>query len=1185
MNKLFKHLNRSAAPALAGGLALSVSHTVYSLELPDVPLLLTSNIEHNVMLVLDDSGSMVDDFYYGNYDATKNYSNCSSTMVLPNTYTTYSGGRRGGTRTYYHEVEARTDASGNALIFHNGITYAWGNTPGTDLVTGKPKACFDKEDKYFVKYSADFNNYSNPGSQIDDNRDFFDHGEAGKGNFWNYYFSNDSQTGADNWGEEDQKFGVGERIEIVQDAAKLLVRGLDDIRIGLGGFDHESGGRVMVHIDSVDEFVDGSSDKTHADVMIEEINNIVAYWATPLGETLYDMGRYFIEGTQDQNLVLHPEPADEFTKSTGTSKVAKGTSVFNTNPKYEGATGGKAPTEPVIEAWCQKNYVVMMTDGQPSRDSEVSSDVSSYASSHNQTSTNGSDDVLDDVALALYDMDLRPDLRKPDGTAEGEAVRNNITTYLIAGFGVSPSTVITNAVDNGVGVGVDLDETGNNATTGKLYQADDGDQLVKSFQEIFEEIISKSGSQTAVAFNSGSIEAGTALYQATYHREDFRWTGDLHSYPYNESTKEFATKAKWSAAEKLNDRVLNLGDDGHEDRLIFTLSADGDGIEFTEANLNGFSAEAKGDLEGDGDSSHAKTVINYIRGKHYDGFRDRASYNSDGSIESLGLLGDIVNSSPIEVGEPELNYPDYGSKSADGKLITQFGSATQKYSQFAKKKEYRQSVVYVGANDGMLHAFDGDPDNGGKELFGYIPGLLYNEDSTEEGLYYLTDERYEHRFFVDGGITASDVFIDPAGADSPSWRTIIAGGLRAGGRGIYALDVTDPTTFSKDESNIENLVLWEFGPEQDSDVGYIYGKVQMSMMNNGKWAAVFGNGYNSDDGQAKLFIVFIEQGADGNWTTGDWMKLDAGSLSVTSLLGENGMSTPVLADFNSDRIADRIYVGDLQGNLWVYDVSSDDESEWGSAYGANPLFNTGSQPITTQPSVALNPDTASAGNGYNSLVYFGTGKILEEDDYDNTDATGFYAVWDRGDANLSSSDLQTRTLVDANVTMDNGQTLPTRKVTGEDITWYSDANTDGKHGWGMAMPEAGERITVNPNVSRGSVLFTTSLPTSSLCGNGGSGWIISVAWDGMASNLPTEDINGDGQVDEDDLGYVGTEIGGMPAGTATIADPTSTNSCAEGYTPVKVAVSNTTGEITYQTRCALHNKTLGRMSWQDLLRR
>ena len=1156
MKKPAIKIQRNLAPVLAGCLAVSVSHTAYSLELPDLPLLLVSSIEPNVMVVLDDSGSMADDWYYGDYDPNANYGSCPSSIRI-NGY--YANGQQ------WRLVTAKTDSNGNAYFEYQGNNYAWGTQNAYDTATGYPQRCFDPNDFYYVKYSDDFTNHHGNNWSINNYRALY-------GNFWNFYFSNDDQTDGDNWGEEDQKFGVGERIEIAQDAAKILVRNIDGIRVGLGGFDGSEGGRVLVNVDSVDAVVNAASGQTQTERMIEQINNIQASGYTPLGETLYEMGRYFVEGKQNQELTLHPE-ATATTQSTGTQQTRTASSVFAGEPKYEGAAS--KPTEPVIEAYCQKSYVVMLTDGLPTQDSNVSNDVKNYAANHNATTTNG---IFDDVALALYDMDLRPDLKEFDGTP----VRNNITTYLIAGFGLQATTELNNTVDNGAGVGVDINEDGSNATSSTLYQADDGDQLVNSFDRIFEEIFSKAGSQTSVAFNAGAIEAGTALYQATYNRVEYRWTGDLKSYPYDENTFSFAATPSWSAATKLDQKVLS---GGHGSRLILTYSKNNDGMEFTEANWNNLSAEQQDDLKGGNNDAHGKAVLRYLRGESNTLFRDRATYQADGTtVDKLGLLGDIVNSSPERVGEPELNYPDYGAKADDGSTITAFGSSTNKYSSFAQAKKNRQGVVYVGSNDGMLHAFSGDPTSGGDELFAYIPGLVFDDSDNEQGLYYLTDERYQHRFYVDGAITASDVYIDPAGGTVRSWRTVLAGGLRAGGKGIYALDVTDPTTFSA--ANAEDMVLWEFGADDDSDVGHIYGDIQISMMNNGKWAAIFGNGYNSASGEAKLFIVYIEPGADGTWSTGDWVELGTG------VSGDNGMATPVLADFNGDRIVDRIYAGDLKGNLWVYDVSNGSDTNWATAYGnstsPSPLFvardsDGNAQPITTRPSVTLNPETSDAGNGYNALVYVGTGKMLEVDDYANADEMTFYAVWDRGDGNLDRSDLTVRTLAAATITLDDGSTMATRTVSGSDISWYN--GTDGSYGWVMDMPQSGERITINPRVRYGQVLFTTSLPTTTACANGGAGWVISLGWNGLSSSIPMTDIDGDGDVDEDDLGYVAVPIQGIAAGMESAENKSNSAGCGQSQTQRTTVVSDSSGGYKMIEECVPAGKVLGRMSWQDLLRR
>ncbi|GAA6167531.1 PilC/PilY family type IV pilus protein [Sessilibacter corallicola] len=1142
----FSHLTTQLS--LTAAITFATCHSAFAVDLPDRPLLTEASIEPNVMVVLDDSGSMVFGFSFGSYDPGINYGNCPSSLEIPTVGNDLTAFSIGGSE----EIEAQTDSDGNAFFTYRGVDYAWGFTPGIDGRTGLPQRCFRRGGSYRVQYSDDFDNRSaliNSGN--------FTAFRAAEGNFWNFYFSNEDQTDGDNWGEEDQKFGVGERIELAQDAAKILMRNLDGVRIGLAGFDGSEGGRILAGIDSIDRRFSSADGDTHRQLIIDRINTINANGATPLGETLAEVSRYFVEGFTNQQVVLHPD------NITGSESSANLGSLLPNRPRYEFGVQAPTASDPVVQAFCQENFTVLLTDGAPTQDNTISNGLANY-------DADGATGVFDDIALAVYDIDLRPDLNEFDGSF----VRNNMSTYVIAGFGLGEQTVIRNVVNNGVGFGVDP-----GAEPGILYQANSGVGLVDAFDDIFEEIFSNAGSLTSVTFNSGSLELDTALYQATFSRAEFLWKGNLLAFPFDESTQVFSTTPMWNAANVLDDRVA-AAPNGHLDRDIITMSSSGDGMAFTAANYGALSAMQRNDLSGGtGDSTVGIDVLNYIRGESNPLFRDRTTFDG-----RLGLLGDIVNSSPIEVGEPEINYPDFGAVVGDGS-ISQFGTATRPYSSFRSANANRESMVYSGSNDGMLHAFRGNPENGGQEAFAYVPSMVFDDSSTEEGLFYLTNTEYDHRFYVDGALTASDIFIDPDGGTNKSWRTVLIGALRAGGKGIYALDITDPTSIS--EENARDAVLWEFSGVNDDDMGHVYGDIRVAKMANGKWAAILGNGYNSTSREAKVFIIFFEEGADGSFTAGDWVELDTG------VGGDNGMSTPVLADLDGNFIPDRIYAGDLRGNMWVFDVSDPDQDNWESAYMTSgdvpqPLFtarnsNGDEQPITTVPIITRNNETVSTGNGANVLVFFGTGQFIEIGDYTDTNDQSFYAVWDRGDAERDRNDLEPRVLNSTVITNAQGDQVTTRTVSGDDVIWFNASEGDGEWGWFMDFPEPGERVVVEPSILQGTLFFASSVPTTSACSNGGRGFLNSVSTTGLAPTTPLFDVDRDGLINEDDIGFVGEAVlGGLPSGAAYIGGGDLDDPCPSQNGQYQ-AYSTSSGEIQYRWVCPQDAPQVGRLSWQEML--
>ncbi len=410
---------------------------------------------------------------------------------------------------------------------------------------------------------------------------------------------------------------------------------------------------------------------------------------------------------------------------------------------------------------------------------------------------------------------------------------------------------------------------------------------------------------------------------------------------------------------------------------------------------------------------------------------------------------------------------------------------------------------YVGANDGMLHAFNA---NTGNETLAYVPYAVFKNLSK------LTASVYSHRFYVDGSPTVGDVhgkFGTSCEGSSPCWRSILVSGLRRGGQGVFALDVTNPATFQ--ESNASKLVLWEFTDADDADLGYTYSQPSLVKMANNKWAAVFGNGYNNTEadgnasatGHAVLYIVFLDRGLDGVWTADtDYIKIDTGVGEIST---PNGLATPAVVDVDGDFIADYIYAGDLRGNVWKFDVTSATPTTWKST--PTQLFvattTSGPQPITVRPEV---------GRHFHSdegiMVYVGTGKYLETNDNSLTGPTQtMYVIWDKLDG--STSAIPRSDLLQQEVLPD----LTTVRVTSNRaINW------DHHMGWYIDLPETGERHASRPILRNERLIFTTIIPNDTVCDTGGRSWLMEVnAYTGRRLEVSPFDYNDDGKIDEQDL--------------------------------------------------------------------
>ncbi|PON14566.1 hypothetical protein C2W62_28390 [Candidatus Entotheonella serta] len=405
--------------------------------------------------------------------------------------------------------------------------------------------------------------------------------------------------------------------------------------------------------------------------------------------------------------------------------------------------------------------------------------------------------------------------------------------------------------------------------------------------------------------------------------------------------------------------------------------------------------------------------------------------------QRIHLLGDIIHSAPFYVGAPP--FPDVLGND---------------YSAFYNANLNRTPMIYVGANDGMLHAFNS---NTGNETLPYVPYTVFKNLSQ------LTSPVYSHRYYVDGTPTVEDARgsfgTSRCGAVASCWRSILVSGLRQGGQGVFALDVTSPSAFQ--EANASKLVLWEFTDIDDADLGYTYSQPSIVKMANNKWAAVFGNGYNNTEadgnasttGNAVLYIVFLEGGIDGVWTADtDYIKIDTGVGETLATPTPNGLATPAAVDIDSDFITDYIYAGDLRGNVWKFDVTDVNPQAWKSS--STRLFTattaTGPQPITVRPEV---------GRHFHSdegiMVYVGTGKYLETSDNSLTGPKHImYALWDKLGTTtptiLRSELLQQEVLPD----------LTTVRVTSNKaINW------DQHMGWYIDLPDAGERYANEPSAS------------------------------------------------------------------------------------------------------------------------
>jgi type IV pilus assembly protein PilY1 len=489
------------------------------------------------------------------------------------------------------------------------------------------------------------------------------------------------------------------------------------------------------------------------------------------------------------------------------------------------------------------------------------------------------------------------------------------------------------------------------------------------------------------------------------------WTGNLSAFPVDRQGTVLFDAEIYSGGTAAHVDAQNF-DSG---RFIVTMKTDGTKIPFRWASL---ASTQQSPL---GDSTKGPKVLNFIRGDHSNEDPTGEKYRVRTSV-----LGDIVHSRPIYVGHPT------------------------------------DPRVYVGANDGMLHAFDA---NSGDEVFAYIPSFFIAPVATANFSHIkaLTVTPYVHNYYVDASPNVATVTI------SGATKTILVGGVGAGGKGLYALDITDPTAAS--ESAAASKILWEITPTtvnnatstSYANLGYTYGYPLIGKLSDGTYAAIVGNGYNNKgNNQAILYVI--------NLTTGAKIAEVTATVTGTSDTAPNGLSTPTAIDTDRDGKIDYVYAGDINGNLWKFDLRNISSPTVTKLYTTSPA-----QPITGRPSVSLHPN-----GGY--MINFGTGRMFTT--ADTTDATTIYyayGIWDNG-TTISDTNIVSQTLTAKTWTGASGFNYSVR-VSSSNAVDYS--ATTPKQGWKLALP-AGERVVGDGGlVTNSRYVFASTNPTIAHAAVGG----------------------------------------------------------------------------------------------------
>jgi type IV pilus assembly protein PilY1 len=719
---------------------------------------------------------------------------------------------------------------------------------------------------------------------------------------------------------------------------------------------------------------------------------------------------------------------------------------------------------------------------------------------------------------------------------------------------------------------------------GEYFTAKSPNTLRDSFTKFLNQVTSRTGSAASLSANGSTTSGGTAIYQVLFNTSN--WAGRLIARQID--VNGIPVSNLWEAGTSgLNTQNYLSG--GATGRNIITYDPTNGfgtrGVPFLWGSLNSTQQDALNRTASNTLDTNGPARLNYLRGASANegtglNFRTRICYDITGVAlatcpDDVGKLGDIINSSAAYVGKPIFDYPDT--------------LESIPYQSFRTAQASRTPMVYVGANDGMLHGFRAD---NGLEKIAYVPNLVYTNGATNN-LSLLTWQSYTHRYYVDGTPTIGDVFYGGA------WHTMLVGGLRKGGRGYYALDITNPNVLT--EANASNIARWEF---TDPDLGYSFSQATIVKVADstgtgapqGRWVAIFGNGYNNTGtGHAVLFVVDIETGALVK-------KIDTAisSSGGGSVATPNGLATPAVIDLNDDSVADYVYAGDLQGKMWRFDIRSDDPNDWTLATKVTNLFTARDtagvvQPITEKPAIGFHP------YGFGGLmVYFGTGKYLESSDNTTTGASqvqSFYGIFDRGvTARLSRASAQETVLrsallgqtISTNITVGG---FATRGISDNPITYrLSQAALPGTHlGWYVDLPVNGEKQVTDPVLREGRIIFTTLIPSIDPCTPGGTGWLMELNTENGGQLKDTFDLNGDGLFTSADrimvgplsTGAAGTQPssgGGMSSPIVLPVTPTSRPPAGGSCKEIKLS-SLTTGEIMPMAETC---RPGGRESWRQL---
>ncbi len=854
---------------------------------------------------------------------------------------------------------------------------------------------------------------------------------------------------------------------------------------------------------------------------------------------------------------------DDRTPSGGTPlrTALNNAGKYYQNTANSGPWGSNPSAPPVGETSashlsCRRSYTLMITDGfytdgAPSSVGNVdgtkgtkythaldstktyqytpgdTTDARNKGKSDNPNGTGGASDTLADIALKYWATDLHPAANdNGKGDASDPPFWQNMTSYMVS-FGAPGS--MTNAqvasakignlawatpITNTVTTIDDMRHAAHNGG-GDFLTVTDAEQFSTDLGNVIGSIASQQFSQAGVAASAVTLTAGTKKFVPYF--TSGTWWGNVQmvNLTANGDSSGIAWQVIATDPNGQPTGVTTLPTPGSRNIVVW-VDGSKQAVDFNYTNITAGVNNLRG-TNANMQMSNAVTpdMVDFLRGvrtKEGNGLRKRQA-----------VLGDIVNATPAFI--KNNTNPQYEKLPATTPGLSGYAA------YMTGKAARTEGVLFVGANDGMLHAFGegAGAQVGGREVFAYVPRSVLGklESLTSTGY------TYAHTFTVDGPLSETDAYVTTpnltSGGSSTGWRNIVLGTTGAGAKSVFALNASSPLGMNN------KAVLWEINPDPAfpvlagntttsfQELGNVLSPVQSGITVSGDWVTIFGNGYDSKSGKASLFIV----------ETGSGKLLKQITTDATTGNGLGGVRLVL----NSKQQIIGAYAGDLKGRVWKFDLSSATSAGWGLGNGGTALFTALSGatplPITAAPAVLERTDQSSYLPSY--LVSVATGKLFEAGDPAVTTPTqAAYGLWDRKPFGSSGSDTINETdleglkasLVTVGIDPATGNTINAGGITNFYTVAFSNPavtqiNWTARRGWKLNLDVFAGQRGIYPLQMQGDVVKIDTVapqPSTSSCqassSNALSFYINPLT--GVCRGGGTLDTNADGKIDTND---------------------------------------------------------------------